>query len=111
LIFNVECAPWWGGAFERLVRSTKRLRKLIGRAQLSFDDIVTTLAEIEYVLNSRPLTYLSSVDMEEPLKPSHLIVGRQIHNLPDYLGHTGDLDEQEFSLESYSTHSTIEGPC
>lgn len=30
-IFNVERAPWWGGAFERMVRSTKRcLRKMIG---------------------------------------------------------------------------------
>ena len=31
--FNVERAPWWGGAFERMVRSTKRcLKKQIGRA-------------------------------------------------------------------------------
>ena len=31
--FNVERAPWWGGIFERMVRSTKRcLKKTIGRA-------------------------------------------------------------------------------
>jgi len=31
--FNVEQTPWWGGAFERMVRSTNLcLRKLIGRA-------------------------------------------------------------------------------
>ena len=65
------------GAFERLVRSMKRcLHKLVGRAQISFDKLVTTLAEIESVINSRPLTYVSAGDMEEPLTPSHLIVGR-----------------------------------
>lgn len=30
-LFNIEKAPWWGGAFERLVKSTKRcLRKMVG---------------------------------------------------------------------------------
>ena len=100
-IFNVECAPWWGGAFERLVRSTKRcLRKLVGRAQFSFDELVTVLAEIESVINSRPLTYVSAGDMEEPLTPSHLIVGRRIHNLPDHLSHLDDIGDEEFSLNS-----------
>ena len=98
-IFNVERAPWWGGAFERLVRSTKRcLRKLIGRAQFSFDELVTTLAEIESVVNSRPLTYISADDTEEPLTPSHLIVGRRIFNLPDHLSHLEDIGDKEFSF-------------
>ena len=98
-IFNVERAPWWGGAFERLVRSTKYcLRKLVGRAQISFDELVTTLAEIESVINSRPLTYVSAGDMEEPLTPSHLIVERRILNLPDHLSHLEDIRDEEFSL-------------
>ena len=98
--FNVERAPWWGGAFERLVRSTKRcLRKFVGRAQLSFDELVTVLAEIEAVINSRPLTYVSAGDIEEPLTPSHLIVGRRILNLPDHLSHLND-DDEEFSLNN-----------
>ena len=71
--FNVERAPWWGGAFERMVRSTKRcLRKLIGRAQFSHNELLTALAEIEAVINSRPLSYLSSDDVEEPLTLSTL---------------------------------------
>ena len=100
-IFNVERAPWWGGAFERMVKSTKRcLRKLIGRAQFSLDELVTVLAEIESVINSRPLTYVSAGDMEEPLTPSHLIVGRRILNLPDHLSHLDDLEDEEFSPDS-----------
>ena len=79
-IFSVERVPWWGGAFERLVRSTKCcLHKLAGRAQFSYDELVTALVEIESVINSRPLMYMSAGDMEEPLTPSHLVVGRQGH--------------------------------
>ena len=86
-IFNVEHAPCWGGAFGRMVKSTKRcLRKLIGRAHFFFDELVTVLAEIECVINSRPLMYVSSGDTEKPLTPSHLLVGRWLHNLPDHLG-------------------------
>ena len=34
-IFNVECAPWWGGFFERMIQVLKRcLRKLVGQAKL-----------------------------------------------------------------------------
>ena len=99
--FNVERAPWWGGAFERLVKSTKRcLRKLIGRAQVSFDELITLLAEVECVLNSRPLTYVSASDTEEPLTPSHLITGRRIRNLPDHLSHIHELDDVDYAPAS-----------
>ena len=64
-IFNVEYAPWWGGAFERMVKSTKRcLRKMIGRAQLTLDELLTAIVEIEAVINSRPLSYVSGEDVE-----------------------------------------------
>ena len=41
--------------------------------------------EVEAVLNSRPLTYLSTDDLEEPLTPSHLLVGRRLLDMPDHL--------------------------
>ena len=85
-LFNVEKAPWWGGLFERLIKSTKRcLRKLIGRAKLDYDELSTLLAEIEMVINSRPLTYVSSEDIQEPLTPSHFLTGRRIMSVPDSL--------------------------
>ena len=81
--FNVERAPWWGGIFERMVKSTKRcLRKVVGRARLQYDELATVVTEIEAVINSRPLTYLSADDLDEPLTPSHFICGKRIQNLP-----------------------------
>ena len=69
-------------------RCTKHcLKKLIGRAHFSLDELTTALAEIEAVLNSRPLSYVSGNDMEEPITPSHLIVGRRILDLPDILAY------------------------
>ena len=76
--FNLEKAPWWGGLFERMIKSMKRcLRKTVGRSKLSYDELLTTLAEVEMILNSRPLSYISSDDTEEPLTPSHLVMGRR----------------------------------
>ena len=74
-VLNLERAPWWGGAFERMVKSTKQcLHKMIKRAHLSMDELLTALAKIEAVINSRPLSYMSHDDVEEPLTLSHLLV-------------------------------------
>ena len=48
------------------------------------------------VLNSRPLTYVSSSDMDKPLTPSHLLVGRRIMSSPD------DLMVDEGSAEEFN---------
>lgn len=93
--FNVEKAPWWGGLFERMIKSTKRcLRKVVGRAKLYYDELLTVLIEIEGVINSRPLTYLSSDDLDEPLTPSHFLCGRRILTLPDGLSEDNNSDEE-----------------
>ena len=79
--FNL--APWWGGFFERLVKQVKScLKKTLGRSKLSFDELTTILVEVEAVLNSRPLTYLYSDDVEEPLTPWHLVIGQRLLTLP-----------------------------
>ena len=70
------------------------------RAHFSLDELTTALAEIEAVLNSRPLSYVSGEDVEEPITPSHLIVGRQILNLPDNLDYVCDLNDDEFTLDT-----------
>lgn len=44
--FNLEKAPWWGGIFERMIKSAKRcLRKAIGRNILTYDELLTLLIE------------------------------------------------------------------
>ena len=80
--FNVEAAPWWGGFFERLVKSVKlSLKKCIRNARLNYDELSTVLVEVEAALSSRPLTYVFD-EMEKPLTSSHLIVGRRILSVP-----------------------------
>ncbi len=42
--FNLEKAPWWGGLFERMIQSVKRcLRKVVGRAKFSYDELHTAI--------------------------------------------------------------------
>ena len=70
-------------SFERLVKQVKSsMNKTLGRSRLSFDELTTILVEVEAVLNSRPLTYLYSDDVEEPLTPWHLVIGQRLLTLP-----------------------------
>ncbi|XP_065903865.1 uncharacterized protein [Dysidea avara] len=67
-----------------MVKSVKKcLRKTIGKAKLTYEELMTALTEVEMILNSRPLSYVSSEDVEKRLTPSHLIFGRRILSLPD----------------------------
>ena len=58
--FNLAKAPWWGGLFERLIRSTKRcLKKCVRNCAFTYEEFYRVLVEIERVLTSQPLTYLT----------------------------------------------------
>lgn len=76
--FILPRAPWWGGWWERLVRSVKvSLRKTLGVKCLSRIELETTLHEIEACVNSRPLTYVGEeCESGPPLTPSHFLIGR-----------------------------------
>ena len=74
--FILPASPWWGGFYERLVRSVKMsLRKCLGRSLLSFEELQTILCEIELVINNRPLAYQSDDEINQTLTPWHLIHG------------------------------------
>ena len=92
--FNVARAPWWGGFFERLVRSVKRcLKKTLGNARISFEEFETVLSQVEGILNSRPLTYVHE-EMSQPITPSTLCVGRGLLSSP--LSQQRDVNDNVF---------------
>ncbi|XP_043069570.2 uncharacterized protein [Drosophila bipectinata] len=75
--FNPPGAPHMGGAWERLVRTTKRILKNICPSY-SFNDegLRNALMEAQFIINSRPLTFVS-LDSEDDaaLTPNHLLLG------------------------------------
>jgi len=65
-IFNLEKVPWWGRVFEWMIKSVKRcLRKIIGQARVSYDELSMALTEVEVIVDSRPLLYVSTEDMKK----------------------------------------------
>ena len=59
--FIPALAPWQGAVYERLIGLVKRaLRKSLERARVSGEQLSTLLIEVESVLNSRPLTAIST---------------------------------------------------
>ena len=58
--FNPPSAPHFGGVWERIVKSAKKALKITLNGQLVNDEtLLTLMAEIESLLNSRPLTHVS----------------------------------------------------
>lgn len=73
-------SPWWGAFYERLIRIIKEsLKKCVGKARLTYEEMETVLVEIEMIINSRPLTYLyDDEEGDEALTPSHMVMGRRL---------------------------------
>lgn len=74
--FIPPSAPHMGGSWERLIRSVKTTFSFIFNNQKLKDELLLTLfSEAEYIVNSRPLTYVSS-DSNDPeaLTPNHFIM-------------------------------------
>ena len=45
---------------------------------LSYDELSSTITEVEMMVNSRSISYLSIEDIEEALVPSHLLIGKSL---------------------------------
>ena len=75
--FNPPKAPHMGGAWERLVRTVKKvLYGLIKDHIMTDPQLYTWLTEVESIVNSRPLTHLSEdVSCMDALTPNHILLG------------------------------------
>ena len=76
--FSPSSAPHFGGLWEAGVRAMKEiLQKMVGTHSLSFEELTTILAEVESILNSRPLTAPDSLpaDGDIILTPGHFLIG------------------------------------
>lgn len=73
--FNPPNAPHFGGSWEREVRSVKTaLRTTLGAQIVSEEVLRTVLLEVESILNSRPLGYVSTdIADPDPVTPNLLM--------------------------------------
>ncbi|XP_039969966.1 uncharacterized protein LOC120781814 [Bactrocera tryoni] len=76
--------PHFGGLWEAAVKSAKHLIvRAIGNVLLTVEELSTLLAEVEAILNSRPLTPLNQDPNDgEALTPAHLLIGCSLRSLP-----------------------------
>lgn len=78
--FITPAAPHQGGLWEAAVRSMKHhLRRVVGAQVLTAEGLITVLAQIGAVLNSRPLSALSD-DPEDlqAITPAHFLLGEAL---------------------------------
>ncbi|XP_067260302.1 uncharacterized protein [Chanodichthys erythropterus] len=85
--FNPPSAPHFGGVWEREVRSVKSaLYTVLGSQSVAEEVLMTVLLEVEAILNSKPLGYVSSdVADIDPVTPSSLLMGRPDGSLPQVI--------------------------
>ncbi|XP_015119440.1 uncharacterized protein LOC107042769 [Diachasma alloeum] len=83
--FNPSGAPHFGGEWEAAVKSVKfHLKRTIGDTLLTFEELTTLLAQIEAVLNSRPLEPLSeNPDDISALTPGNFLIGQALTALSE----------------------------
>ena len=63
--FNLSRAPWWGGQFERMIGLVKTtMRKTIGNAYLTFDELKEVFLDVEIALTSKIPQKMQGCDLE-----------------------------------------------
>ncbi|XP_028042718.1 uncharacterized protein LOC114252441, partial [Bombyx mandarina] len=77
-------SPHFGGLWESGIKSAKHhIKRVIGNGHLTIEELQTLFAQVEAILNSRPLGPLSaSPDGLLPLSPGHFLIGRPLTSFP-----------------------------
>ncbi|XP_058464923.1 uncharacterized protein LOC131438730 [Malaya genurostris] len=75
-LFNPPVSPHMGGAWERMVRAVKMALFAVPMDRKPTDEsLITLLAEAEFIVNSRPLTFVPLEAAEkEALTPNHFLL-------------------------------------
>ena len=73
--FNPPASPYFGGAWERLVRSCKKaMYAVLNGRRLTEETLLTNLCLVEQLLNAQSLTAVfSDVNDLEVLTPNHFL--------------------------------------
>ncbi|XP_067650866.1 uncharacterized protein [Haliotis asinina] len=82
--FITPLSPHQGGLYESLIKQVKcALQVVVGQQLLSWDEMSTVFAEVECLVNSRPLTRMSSDPNDlQPITPNNFVLGRASTEIP-----------------------------
>ncbi|XP_046400585.1 uncharacterized protein LOC124166915 [Ischnura elegans] len=83
--FIPPAAPHQGGLWERAIKSAKTLLiRSIGQTLLTLQEFITLVTKVEAMLNSRPLTPLSTDPADvSALTPGHFLIGTSMTAIPE----------------------------
>ncbi|KAG7305534.1 hypothetical protein JYU34_009613, partial [Plutella xylostella] len=82
--FSPPYSPHFNGLAEASVKSVKHhLKRVLSMTHLDYEEMYTVLVQIEAILNSRPITPISSDPSDlVALTPAHFLIGRTLTMLP-----------------------------
>lgn len=76
-------APHFGAIWEANIKSLKtHLYRVIGNQLLTYEELQTVLVQIECIMNSRPLSVITSDPDPEVITPAHFLMSTPLRYLP-----------------------------